>query len=64
MDAHGFDLHSGQGARRNRKAYLPTADRPHQPGTLEAVAHRDWAETGRCRLLTAAQRARLRLTPD
>ncbi|GAA5039675.1 hypothetical protein HNP84_005302 [Thermocatellispora tengchongensis] len=46
------------------KAFLATADLPYQPGTLEAVAYRGGAESGRCRLLTAAEPARLRLTPD
>lgn len=46
------------------KAFLATADLPYQPGALEAVAYRDGAETGRCRLITAGAAARLRLTPD
>ncbi|MEV4016035.1 glycoside hydrolase family 2 TIM barrel-domain containing protein [Nonomuraea angiospora] len=46
------------------KAYLATAELPYQPGTLEAVAYRAGAETGRCHLLTAGAAARLQLTPD
>ncbi|MEU6414079.1 glycoside hydrolase family 2 TIM barrel-domain containing protein [Microbispora sp. NPDC046933] len=46
------------------KAFVATAELPYRPGTLEAVAYRDGAETGRCRLVTAAAPSRLRLTPD
>ncbi|MED7931388.1 glycoside hydrolase family 2 TIM barrel-domain containing protein [Nonomuraea sp. LP-02] len=46
------------------KAYLATAEVPYRPGTLEAVAYRDGAETGRCLLRTADAPARLLLSPD
>jgi len=46
------------------KAFVATADVPYEPGTLEAVAFRGGVETGRCRLVTAAEPSRVRVVAD